>query len=247
MQKSFVSLSVSIVALALGLSTASHAQTQSRSRVQIIHVKPEMVNEFRDIEKNEVVPALKKGGQKSRTVYQTTLFGDGFEYVVITPLSKFAELDGDSPQLKALGAAANQKLGEKLRRCIESANSFLTTNLTDLSNPVQGGAPAARQTITRFRVAPGKVQDFENLVKTDILPAFKKAKIPLAVNRRGLGTNGNDFVFITPFNKFAEMDAGSAAERALGQDGLAKVRAKLPGIANVLETTVQTRVADLSF
>ena len=161
-------------------------------------------------------------------------------------MSKFAEFDSDSPQLKALGAAANQKLGEKLRRCILSANSFLTTQMADLSNPAQG-APAARQTITRFRVAPGKAQDFENVVKTDVLPAFKKAKIPLAVNRRGLGTNGNDFVAISPFNKYAELDAGSAATRALGQDGLAKVNAKLVGVANVLETTVQTRVNDLSF
>jgi hypothetical protein len=247
MQKSSVSLCVSVVALAFSWSTPSQAQSPSKSRVTIIHLKPDMVNEFLDLEKNEVVPALKKGGQKSRTVYSTTLFGDGFEYVVVTPLGKFAELDGDNPQLKALGAAANQKLGEKLRGCIDSANSFLTTNLADLSNPVQGGAPAARQTITRFRVAPGKTQDFENLVKADILPAYKKAKMGLSVNRRGLGTNGNDFVFISTFNKFAEMDAGSAAERALGQDGLAKVRAKLPGIANVLETTVQTRVADLSF
>lgn len=213
----------------------------------IIHLKPEMVNEFLDIEKNEVVPALKKGGQKSRTVYSTTLFGDGFEYVVVTPLSKFAELDGDGAQLKALGAAANQKLGEKLRRCIESANSFLSTQMADLSNPIQGGAPAARETVTRFRVAPGKAQDFENLVKTDILPGFKKSKIDLTVSRRGLGTNGNDFVLISRFNKFAEMDAGSAAVRALGQDAVTKLGAKFPGIANILETTVKTRVADLSF
>jgi hypothetical protein len=243
MQKSSVFLCVGVVALAFSWSTPARAQSSPRSRVTIIRVKPEMVDEFLNIEKNEVVPALKKGGQKSRTVYSTTLFGDTFEYAVITPFSKFAEFDADNAQLKALGAAANQKLGDKLRRCIESVDSFLSTEMPDLSNTV-AGAPTARETITRFRVAPGKVQDFENLVKTDILPGFKKAKIPMAVSRRGLGINGNDFVLISTFNKFAEMDAGSAALRALGQDGVARVGAKLPGIATLLETVVRTRVND---
>jgi hypothetical protein len=53
------------------------------------------INEFLDIEKNEVVPALKKGGEKSRALYQTTLFGDTFEFAAVTPLSKFADFDGD--------------------------------------------------------------------------------------------------------------------------------------------------------
>ena len=63
MQKSSVSQCVGLVALALGWSTQCHAQSPApaRSRVQIIHVKPEMVNEFLDIEKNEVVPAFKEG------------------------------------------------------------------------------------------------------------------------------------------------------------------------------------------
>jgi hypothetical protein len=84
----------------------------NRSRVNVIHVKPDMVDEFINIEKNEVVPALKKGGQKSRTVYRTTTFGNAFEFVVITPFQKYSEFDGDSAQLKALGAA-NARLGDK--------------------------------------------------------------------------------------------------------------------------------------
>ncbi len=102
-------------------------------------------------------------------------------------------------------------------------------------------------TTTRFRVAPGKMQDFENLIRTDVLPGFKKNGIALSINRRGLGTNGNDVTATSPVSKFADLDAGSAAMRALGQEGLTKVGAKLPGTAATLETVVRTRVADLSF
>src|SRR5258708_27655748 len=167
----------SVAILTAGLSTLCLAQSV-KSRVTITHVRPEMVNEWIDLQKNEVVPALKKAGVKSRTVYSSGLFGNSYEYVVVTPMEKFADFDAGNPLIKALGEAPAARLGEKLRRCTESAQSFMSTRLDDLSNPSESTEPPRIITSVRLRIAPGKTQYFENIIKTDVLPVFKKAKAP---------------------------------------------------------------------
>jgi hypothetical protein len=100
---------------------------------------------------------------------------------------------------------------------------------------------------TRYRVAPGKMQDFENLVKTDVLPALQKMKSGVTISRRGMGANPNDVVATSPIANYAEFDAPSPLERALGAEGMAKLQSKAVGILTPIETLVRTRVADLSF
>ena len=250
MQMRFTSLKHALTAfLAVGLSSlciAQQAPAPNRSRVTITKVKPEMLNEWLDLEKNEVIPAQKKGGVKSQTVYATTLFGDGFEYTTITPFEKYAEFDDQAPVVKALGAVGAARLGEKIRKCIVSTTSYVITAQADLSN-IPEGTTLSRIATTRIRMAPGKVDDFLNLIKTDVTPAFKKAKLTLLVNRRGLGTNGNDVSISVPVDKYADLDGQPSLFKALGQDGVAKFAAKFVGMGAVLETIVRTRVADLSF
>ena len=176
-----------------------------------------MLNEWLDIEKNEVVPALKKAGQKTRTVYVTSLFGNAYEYVVITPFEKYAEFDGDSPTVKALGQAAAARLNAKLRKCTDSTTSYSITRQADLSN-VLDATPQMIVT-ARYRIAPGRYPDFENLVKSDVLPVYKKAKTALIVNRRGPGANTTDVTMSTGLSKFADLDGGPFLVKQLGQAG----------------------------
>lgn len=237
--------------VAFTLSAVCVAQSKSapapnRSRVQLVHVKPDMLNEWLDLQKNEVVPAQKKGGTKTRTVYQTNV-GAGFEFLIVTPFAKFAEFDGDGAQLRALGAAAAARLGEKLRKCTDGNQNWFITELTSLGNTVPGAPTPAMIVSTRIRVAPGRMQDVQNLIKSDVLPVYQKVKVPLTVNLRGMGANPNDIVVTSPIAKYAEFDAGSPLERSLGQEGMAKLLAKFTGLVTPIETIVRTRVADLSF
>ena len=56
----------SIATLALSFCSQSPAQSDMplRSRVTITHVKPEMLTEWVDLQKNEVVPGAEEGGWK---------------------------------------------------------------------------------------------------------------------------------------------------------------------------------------
>src|SRR5437879_6366900 len=173
--------SVIIAMLALCLSTFCLAQTQTstapptHNQVVIIHVKPDMQNEWFDLQKNELVPAQKKGGLASRTTYQT-LLGNSSEYVIVTPFNKFAEFDSEPKLASVLGAQGAQRLMAKLAKCTESRQAFVSNPMPELSN-LPDAPPPPMGIFTRRRVAAGKMQEYESFVKNEILPIYKKANI----------------------------------------------------------------------
>jgi hypothetical protein len=89
--------------------------------------------------------------------------------------------------------------------------------------------------------------DFQNLVKSDILPVYKQAKVGLTVNQRGVGTNPADVTMSTLYTKMADLDGGPFLVKQLGQESSNKITAKFSGIRTLMDVVVRQRVADLSF
>jgi len=245
-----VSIPGAVAALAVSLSIPCLAQPAASgptmSRVQLVHVKLDMLNDWTDLQKNEVVPALKKGGTRSRTVYQTNM-GNGAEFLIVTPFNKFAEFDADGAQLKALGAAANGRLVEKLRKTTDNNSNWIITQLAALSTVNVNSLNAAKIVSVRLRLAPGKMDEFQNLFKAEMLPAYKKVKADVTVTVRSLGANPNDVTITSPIAKYADLDKGPPVVQALGPDGAAKLAQKFTGTGTIVEIVVRTRLADLSF
>jgi hypothetical protein len=241
--------SAAAVCLTLCLSTVCLAQSASappaHSQVVIVHVKSDMLNEWIDLQKNELIPALKKGGITTRTTYQT-VFGNTSEYVTVTPFDKYAVFDGQSPQVRALGAAGSARLVAKLQKCTESRQVFIANAMPELTTATPADAPPIG-VFTRVRVAPGKLPDYEAFVKSELLPIYKKANVPITHTRRGLGANTNDVTSIAWLNKMADIDAGSPLLRALGPAGVTKFLAKSGTMGTLVEQVVRRRVPDLSF
>ena len=144
--------------LALAFNPLAPAQTAApaRSRVTVTHVKPDMLSEWIDLQKNEVVPALKKSGEKTRTVYATSVFGNSYEYLLISPIVSMAQFDGQSPLVKALDQPGATRLNEKLRKCVESSNSYMIMRVLDASNILSEAMPNMLVT-ARYRIAAGRM------------------------------------------------------------------------------------------
>jgi hypothetical protein len=217
-----------------------------RSVVTIVHVKPEMASEWLELQKSAVVPALKKSGVKTRTVYTSGIFGEAFTYMLILPMNGFAEFDSAEKQAQAVGLVADPKLAEKLRRCVASSSSFLSTALPESSNPGETKAPAIVGFL-RLRIAAGKMEEYVSLYKAEVLPLLKKADSKVFVASRRLGTDGYDLTFETPMAKFSDLDAPPALIRAIGLETVAKTLAKLNPLATVMENTILVLQSDLSF
>jgi hypothetical protein len=247
MKTSFSHLSFAgTLALAAGLSTLCLAQAPvTRTRVTITHLKPDMVNEWIDLQKNEVVPALKKGGIKARTVFSSGIFGTAGEYLISQPFDNTAEFDGQSPLVRALDAPGATRLNTKLNKCVVSSNSFMNSRLDDISNVL--ATPPMVIVSVRYRIATGKLQEFRDLFKSEILPVYKKAKVSVTINQRGPGANPNDLTVVTGYAKYADMNGGPFLVQQLGQAGADKVNAKFAAIRTTVEVVVRRRMTDLSF
>ena len=81
-------------------------EPQPLARVQRTWVRPDQVTAYRELIKSEVLPAYKKAGAKVYSVARTRTGGSMFEYSSVTGLDKWADLDGETPFIKALGGQA---------------------------------------------------------------------------------------------------------------------------------------------
>ena len=241
----------STLVLAAADTVPAVAQTTppgTRQQVTLVRLKPDMVNEWLALQKNEVIPAQKKGGVTTRTTLQTVL-GNAFEYATIIPYPSYGILDGQNAQQKALGTEAAARLAEKIRKCVLTQSTYLLTRRDDLSIP-QGTAPAVRTGVVR--PLPGKQDEYLNYIKNDVLPVMKKAKdagkiAGYAVSIRGVGAAAGELTTTTYYNKFADLDAGNPAVGVVGQAAATALTAKAAALATNVQALVRRRVADLSF
>jgi hypothetical protein len=215
--------------------------------VAVIKVKPDMITEYADLQKNEVIPAQKKGGVKERAVWQPAVFGPAYEYHIVTPIEGLARYDSPSPMVNALGEEGARALFAKIRRLVDGSQTYLMRYRADLSNPPQMTGPPKLALITFISTASGRGADFANVIKSDVTPAVRKAQTGYFVYQTMLGGDVNGFVTVVPVESFATLNLPSPIVKAMGQDAYDRLVAKTAGIVTVLERHVMRFNPDLSF
>lgn len=220
----------------------------TRSYVQAVILKPDMVNEWLDLQRTEVMPAQQKAGVPSRITLATQV-GESFEYLIITPFPKWEAMDGDTPLVRALGTEGAARLNAKLRKCILVQHSYMGIRQDSLSVAATDGKVwryAVRQ------VTPGKMAEYLAYYRSDVLPAMQKAKAQgkiagSTLSTRGAGATSGEFVEITHYTRFADLDGGNPVAAVLGAEAAAKIAAKGMPLATTKEVIVRRRVPELSF
>lgn len=228
------------------------APTPQWSSISVIRVKPDMVAEWQDLQKNVVNPALKKAGVKERGVFETAVFGESYQYVVITPITSFAQYDEPVSMLrKTLGEDAYRDYLAKSRRCVNSVQTYAELSRLDLSymgKMATMTGPPKLAVVNSLSVMPGRAAAFESLVKNDVLPVMKKADvIGYFVSQSMFGGDGYGYTSVVFFDTFAEIGKGSPFLRVLGPAGSAALFAKFAGVVAHQERSIARFNADLSF
>ena len=155
--------------------------------------------------------------------------------------------DGQNPLAKAMEPGAYARYNEMLRKCVESSTSFMSTRRDEISNLIQNDAIPPVLVNARYRIAPGKTQEFMNLMTSELLPVYKKAGVRMTVAQRGPGTNPNEVTINTFYKSFADWDGQPFLTKQLGAEAAAKSNAKFIGIRTLMEVVVRRRVDALSF
>ena len=228
-------------------TTAADVSKMPLVNVTIAQIKPELLTEWQDFQKNETIPMLQKAGVKQRSA-ASTVVGPAFQYVFLTPAANLAARDGDSPPVKALGQDGARAYGQKNRRFIDSQRTYVVRVRTDLTYQPDPNAQLPVAVVSEYSLVPGHAADFENYIKADLTAAHKQLKTGgFAVYQPLFGGDGNGFVVVTMVHNFAELDQGPAITRAFGQARAAAVQQKLAGIVAHVERTISREVPELSF
>lgn len=242
-----------VAALLLGAAVASYAQTPARPTttrllVTEYRVKPEMAGQWLTLQREQVVPALKKAGIAQYTVYQT-LIGDASDFTVVTPLQSFGEFDRPDALERALGAQAAADLHAKLGECTESIHRRIE-NRQDEFYLDPGTASALF--VSSYRAMPGRSQDYMSFIRAQMFPVMKTAKengtfAGLSVTVSAQGGEAGIITLNMHYPDFAPLDGPPPVAKTLGPEGTREFITKGAGLITPLEQLVLKRIADVSF
>jgi len=226
---------------------AAEAAKPEMLQITVLGIKPELVTEWLEFQKNETIPMLKKAGVPRREAWQTAVFGDGSMYAFVTPIANFSQYDGDAPAVRALGAEGAQAYTEKNRRFITSVRVYAEQMRPDLANDMKMTGPPKLALLSDVQVAQGKTAAFEALVKSDVLPVMRKAGLPYVVSQTVLGGDVSSYTTLIFYDSFADIGKGHPFRRILGAEGERQLSAKAAGIVTHVERSIIRYVPDLSF
>lgn len=215
--------------------------------VMVVKVKPDMITEYADLQKKEVIPAQQKGGVKERAVWQPAVLGPAYEYHVATPIDGLARYDSPSPMVNALGEEGARTLQAKIRRLVDSSQTYLMRYRADLSHPPQMTGPPKLAVVTFISTAAGRGADFANVIKSDVTPAVRKAQMGYLVYQTMLGGDVNGFVTVVPVESFATLTLPTPIVKPMGVDAYDRLTAKTASLVTSLERHVMRFNTDLSF
>jgi hypothetical protein len=231
----------------LALTATLFAQTPAPqwSIITTTQIKPEYRTEYEAAQK-EITAAYKKAGVPSRIVVQS-IMGDLMEYTSIAPLKNYAELDGPSPLVKALGEAGSQKLLKKIGMYMNSIHRVSSLAIPDIS--IMGSSPDIGDyvAVSVWRLFPGKGADFTAYMKDDYVPAMRKAGLEnFWLSRPIYGGNLEERITVRPLHKLAELDGGPLTIKALGAEKAQALAMKQAKIVESVSYTVHRIRPDLS-
>jgi hypothetical protein len=216
------------------------------SLVTMTTIKPEMRSEYEAWQK-QITAAFKKAEIPSRAVLQT-MMGNLFEYVSVSPLAHFADLDGPNPVERALGKEEAVNLMRKGAAYITSSHRIASQALDDMSIQTETPEPAPYALVTILRLVPGKGPDFAAWMKNEYMPAMKKAEVKnFWVSQTVFGGDPNERVTVRTMNAMGEIDAGPVLSKALGEEGARKLMDKTVGMADSVQFRIVRYRPDLSY
>lgn len=245
-----------IAPLSVSLAQNAAQPAVTRILVQATVLKPGRAAEWRALQRDEVLPALKKAGVPWRDTLET-VFGDQQEVITLRPLTNFAEFDAAEDILtRTLGARAADALRAKLQDCTVSTQRYVVARQEALSI-TPGGAAGPIRVTTTFRVNPGEAPSFTDFLRSDVVPAMQQAKTAGKITGYGVSNAAQGSpeqgarILTTYFANLAAYDAsianGGLVEQTVGAARARELGAKQAQFGAALRVIIRRRVADLSY
>ena len=235
-----------IVLLATAFTNFSFSQEQQEPQSSLmvdIQVKPGMQFEFEKFLKDELIPAMKKGGSQELGVWNRAVFGTANNYILSMPMTGMAEFDNPPAMFTALGQYGAQAMLSKMTQFADSARIYAITQLPDLAIASQDGYVPKIGFHARATVAPGRDAEYLKNAKV-VSDLIKKTSAKgFYAHRVGIGGNPNQFYFLVLLDSFADMEVwGQSFQKAVAGTEMPS----MAGIVQLMEYSMYGYNAELS-
>lgn len=247
-----------VCVLVLGCWTTANAQSNADYLdAYIVQVKPEKRAEFDAISK-KMAEANRSGGDQWITM--ETMYGDSDVVTFISNRTNYADIEKGMGAFmgalhKAYGEQGTKKMFADFATCVAWSRGELRRRRWDLSSNVPKDAGAMAKMVgesrylrtTMVRIKPGRVADFEALVKETKMAREKSAPSEIQlVSQAVAGQEGTVFYVTMMKSSMGGFDSVPTIQSLLGDEGYQKW---LKTNADVVETTrsmIMRFVPDLS-
>lgn len=228
---------------------AAAQQDTTRLLVQVSYLKPERVNEWIALQRDEVMPALKKAGVPNRTTLET-LFGDRPEYITLRPLPSFAEFDGDGPLEAALGARAAAALTARLQACTVSTVRYIINRQNEFNVGTTNGPIFVT---TSYTLNPGAgpayrqyLRDYVHALNRRGVQEGKILGATVAISGNGAPVPGL-WIQTTYLPNAAALDAGGLAGQLLDGAQVQLLNQRAAQLRTAYRNTVRRVIPELTY
>ena len=216
----------------LGTSMAGAASAQEAEQGQLVRIyemilRPEAVQEWHRMQREEAIPALLEGGYPWVDVWRSGGAGNVFYRSILLPLNNLDELDETAVFTRALGAEGAEDLLERHRALVTSINTRIVRTRPDLGfgdpsiNPDVG-------VLTTVVVAPGRTEDFEELMQKSVVRELQLSNVAsLRVGEVLFGGAGHQYFALFDFPQRGDRPTAPShptpLEWAMGPVALARI------------------------
>ena len=241
-----VRIVAAITTLTLGLGGSAGAQDGSAwMRVDIVQVLPDKLDDYIELQQEEVNPALQRAGVPYRSDWRTAEFGNTYERLFVTPIDNLADYDTGGPLTRGLDPDRLARIRDRVRRCTMSRQSYAMRYHPELSVLVDDVSGLSLARVATIQIAPGRTADWEAFLQEN-LPTFRDADIVFGVYERVFGPGPTVWQIVENHSSYVALEQPSILERTFG-DQAAAVAARLSGIVTTIERTVLRYDAELSY
>ena len=161
--------------------------------------------------------------------------------MIASPAPNLASFDDSGSDDPAMAALIN-----RVQRSITARQSYAVRVLSEVSHPLPQDQRPDLMVVNIARVAPGREQDYMDIMTADFLPHFDEEKIHYVTGSLTFGGEGG-FIHVFYVKDFAELDKGSPVMRALGAEGAQAVMKKFSGIVTSTELWIARLIPDVSY
>lgn len=232
--------------LAPGAASVTLAQEEtSWMRVDVLQVQPRELDDFIEMQLEEVNPALQRAGVPWRSAWRTAEFGNTYERLFVTPVESLAELDFGGPLARVLEPDRLARIRDRVRRTLSARQSYAVRYRSDLSVESDDVSGLSLAWITTLQVAPGRLADWEAFLREN-LTRFRGADVVFGVYERVFGPGPAVWQIVENHSSFAELDRPTILQRTFGERA-DEVAGRLAGVLLSIERSVLRYDPELSF